>query len=183
MKKALLPMSLKACCVHTLLYCLSNPIPCTFAPLAITLNFSGCYYECTSGVFGTTKSQPPQATVFNYLYQASATGDIGNLVNANAYICQIQIKNDQPASNPVAPCSNAATQNFTWSTPGPTEYVQGFINDLQDVTVDYYDVCGLCSSTSNARPLFIGKAILPTGTTATPIQMITQTPYTTSNCQ
>ena len=166
-----------------------NP-PCdnTVLPdgIAITLDFSKCYYQCTSGTFGTTQNQPPQATQFNYLHQASATVNSSSLSNADDYLCAIVIANIQPATTPVSPCSNAATQNFTWSKPGSTEIIRGggFINANQNVTVDYYDVCDLCSGTSRARPHFVGKKIVPAGIpTATVEMQNAKSVYTNAYCQ
>ncbi len=133
----------------------------------IAMDFSQTYYYCNTGNYSTTK--PPMATSTNYLYVKSEANDIVNVTNRDAYVCQLNVKNDQPAQSA---CNSAAVLKLYWLTPGVNQVVSTFSHYDSDITIDYYepnDVCG------TGRPYHIGKVGLPAGvTTWTPIPMFTQ---------
>jgi len=164
----------------------AQPCDNTTTPLTISLLWSGTYYLCTSSFFGGGNLTPPNATSANYMGYASVTGGLGSLSAPLSYLCTIVVKNDQPAANPNAPCSNPGMGSFTWTQPGPTHVVYNYVNQNTDVTVDYYDICAQCNpgSSANARPHFTGVITVPKGASQTrAVQMQTQTNYTTTNCQ
>lgn len=140
------------------------------------LDFGGASYLCTSGPFGT--STPPNASFNNYLNAVSANGTIGSLSNSQSYLCQITCKNDQPSENPSSPCTNPGMLSYTWNTAGALLAIQDYKNHNSDITVDYYDICQICSSSiPEARPYFVGVATVPAGVHSANIPLQTQQPY------
>ncbi len=61
---------------------------------------------------------------------------------------------------------------------GTTLAIQDYKNHNSDITVDYYDICQICSSSiPEARPYFVGVATVPAGVTYANIPLQTQQPY------
>lgn len=154
----------------------SNNCDNQVTPLTLGLNFAGTYYICTSGPFGA--ATPPNASFYNYVHAVSANGTIGSLSNINSYLCQITVKNDQPSERPSNPCTNPGMLSYTWNTAGTTLAIQDYKNHNSDITVDYYDICQICSSTiPEARPYFVGVATVPAGVSFVSIALQTQQPH------
>ena len=148
--------------------------PCdnTSNDCSLSLDWSVAYYYCTSGAY--KDATPPMATPYNYQNEASALDTITNIQDANAFVCEINVKNDAPAQ---APCLNPAVLKLYWKTPGPTEQVVAFTKSDSDMTVDYYEPIDDCS---DGRPYFAGALGLPAGTNIVnpPMVMYTQASYT-----
>lgn len=182
-----------------LIICISGMVGCTVigndvqppacdnsvTPFTLSLDWSGAYYNCTSSPFGA--ATPPNATFYNYVNAVSANGTAGSLATSTAYLCQITVKNDQPSENISDPCTNPGSGVYTWNKAGTSLAIQVYKNHNSDITVDYYDICGVCSNAiSEARPYFVGVATVPIGVTIAFIAMQTQAPYVgaaSSPCQ
>jgi hypothetical protein len=137
---------------------------------AISLDFTSTFYYCNFGAY--SNFPPPTATANNYLNKASATNDIVNVTDQNAYLCQINVKNDEPGQ---IACTSPGVLKLYWTVPGVNQTVKNFSHYDADITVDYYDPVDPCG---DGRPYFVGKAGLPAGATSwTPIPMFTQTSY------
>jgi hypothetical protein len=152
--------------------------PCdnTVANCVLQLDWYGTSYLCTIGSFGITT--PPNATAFNYLGTASVNGTIGSLSSPSSYLCQIISKNDEPAANPYAACTNPGTMTSTWAVAGASQNIKIYKNANTDITVDYYDVCGSCNGAiSQGRPYFSGKIVLPPGAIVGTVNLQTQDVY------
>lgn len=153
--------------------------PCdnTVSDCNLTLDWSGTSYLCTASPYGTAP-KPPLATGFNYLGAVSANAAIGSLSSSYSYLCQIISKNNEPAANPNLPCSNPGSMTFTWAIAGGSQNIKVYKNANTDITVDYYDVCGICNDViSQGRPYFSGKIIVPPGATSTQVNLQTQAVY------
>jgi hypothetical protein len=75
-----------------------------------------------------------------------------------------------------------------WLTAGPTLNVTAFENQETNTTIDYYDDCQECGSTTapnNARPHFMYAAVLTSGTVSllAEMQNTSVSDYTNQNCQ
>jgi hypothetical protein len=152
--------------------------PCdnTVSNFTLGLDFAGTSYLCTYGIFGT--HTPPKASAFYYATAPSADATIGSLSGSLSYLCQMTVKNDQPSENPNLPCTNPGTMSFVWSTAGFTQNIKTYTNANSDITVDYYDVCDLCSATiTKGRPYFAGVITVPKGAVSATVSLQTQQPY------
>jgi hypothetical protein len=156
----------------------------TTTSLNVQLFWDNASYDCPDITNNNPNVTPPLATSINYTTTASQIGSVTTL--ATGYLCTIVTTNFEPANDPNLPCSNPQMNTAYWLMPYPTLNVTGFQNEATNTTIDYYDDCQQCGSTTasgNARPHFMYASVLPAGTVNCLAEMKNMSDYTNANCQ